>query len=162
MSTTKKLTVFLACAVLVFAFVGCPKKQPPPPPPPPAPEPELEPEPEPESFQFNLGTVYFDFDRADIRMPDGEILKGNADQMLEAAGIDMLPMVSLQGHCDQIGTSEYNMALGQRRADKAKAYLVKLGVAGSILTTISFGEEKPVTQDEAKYGQNRRVEFILK
>ena len=159
MRTATKLSVILVCAALVFAFVGCPKKQPPPPPPPPAPEPEPEPEPVPEMYEFNLQTIYFDFDKSVIRPGDGKILTANGNQMLEAAEQDMLPMITLEGHCDPIGTSEYNMALGQRRADAAKAYLVKLGVDKASLTTISYGEERLVTQDAAQYERNRRVEF---
>ena len=78
----------------------------------------------------------------------------------ELAGITVKkPTITVEGNCDPVGTSEYNMALGMRRAEAAKAYLVKLGVDAAQLATISYGEEKLVTQDEAQYEQNRRAEF---
>jgi peptidoglycan-associated lipoprotein len=79
--------------------------------------------------------------------------------MKQAAGANQKPMVSVEGHCDPVGTSEYNMALGMRRAEAAKAYLVKLGADAMQLNTISYGEEKLVTQVEAEYELNRRAEF---
>jgi peptidoglycan-associated lipoprotein len=67
--------------------------------------------------------------------------------------------VTIEGYCDPIGTSEYNMALGMRRAESAKAYLVKLGADMNMFSTISYGEEKLVTQDKAQFELNRRCEF---
>lgn len=69
--------------------------------------------------------------------------------------------VELQGHCDERGTTEYNLALGDRRAKAAKKYLSGLGVAGSRLSTVSYGEERPLDpdHDESAWGQNRRVEL---
>jgi peptidoglycan-associated lipoprotein len=73
-------------------------------------------------------------------------------------------VVSIEGHCDERGTAEYNMALGDRRAEAARAYLASLGVPASALSTVSFGKEKPVdpgNNDEA-WAKNRRAHFVLK
>ena len=74
------------------------------------------------------------------------------------------PKVEIQGHCDERGTNEYNLALGNRRADAALAYLKTLGVAGDRMSTISFGKEKPLCTEsnEACWSKNRRDEFHLK
>ena len=157
MKNTARLLVALLGVAMVVAMVGCPKKvvkeEPIPPPPPPEPETEIVETPK----LGSLGTIHFDFDKSDIRPGDANILKGNADEMKKAGA--QMPMVMIEGYCDPIGTSEYNMALGQRRADAAKAYLAKLGIDGSKLSTISYGEEKLVTQNEAQYELNRRAEF---
>jgi len=156
-STAKLLTVFLG-ALLVLTMVGCPKKcvtPPEPVPPPPPPDTLIEKPIEPENVTLNLATIYFDFDKSDIRSGDATILQGNYDQLKKAPKT----AVSIEGYCDPMGTSEYNMALGMRRAEAAKAYLVKLGAAMDMFSTISFGEEKLVTQDEKQFELNRRCEF---
>jgi len=156
-TTVKLLTVFLG-ALLVLTMVGCPKKivapQEPVPPPPP-PDTMTEKPLEPEKVDLNLAAIHFDFDRSDIRPGDATILQGNYDWLKKAPGVS----VSIEGYCDPIGTSEYNMALGMRRAEAAKAYLAKLGADMNMFSTISFGEEKLVTQDEAQFELNRRCEF---
>ncbi len=158
MKNAAKLLTVLLGAALVLTMVGCPKKivkveEPVPPPPPPDTTPEIVEMPK----LGTLATVYFDFDKSDIRAGDAEKLKGNAAEMKKVT--DKLPMVVIEGYCDPVGTSEYNMALGQRRADAAKAYLVQLGISADKLSTISYGEEKLVTQDEKQYELNRRAEF---
>ena len=72
--------------------------------------------------------------------------------------------VLIEGHCDERGTPEYNMALGERRAASAKSYLVSLGVKGGGLSTVSFGEEKPVDpgHNEEAWAKNRRAHFVVK
>jgi peptidoglycan-associated lipoprotein len=115
--------------------------------------------PAPPKFEFNLAPIHFDFDKSDIRPGDATILQGNYDQFQQAIAVDQKPAVSIEGYCDPIGTSEYNMALGMRRAEAAKAYLVKLGADMNMFSTISFGEEKLVTQDQAQFEMNRRCEF---
>ncbi len=159
-TTVRLLTVMVGVAVMLTA-VGCPKKcvkpeEPIPPPPPPDTMPPIMETP---TYGFDLATIHFDFDMSKIRAGDGDILKGNADQLKEAAGMELTPNVMIEGHCDPIGTSEYNMALGQRRAESAKAYLVKLGVPADQLGTISYGEEQLVTQTPDDYEMNRRCEF---
>lgn len=162
-NTAKVLTVLLGL-MLVLGATGCKRKcvepiEPIAPPPPAETVSELPIESEPAATALNLQTVYFDFDRSDIRTGDGMKLQENAAQIKQAADAGSRPMVSVEGHCDPMGTSEYNMALGLRRADAAKAYLVKLGVDPMQLSTISYGEERLVTQNEAEYELNRRAEF---
>ncbi len=160
MKDTVKLLTVLVAVGLMLTMVGCPKRvikeEPIPPPPPPDTTPEIVQKPK---IELSLGAIHFDFDKSDIRSGDAEVLKGNADQLLKAAEQEQKPMVTVEGYCDPLGTSEYNMALGQRRAEAAKAYLVKLGVAAGQLSTVSYGEEKLVTTNPAEYEMNRRCEF---
>jgi peptidoglycan-associated lipoprotein len=158
MKTTAKLLTVTLGALLVLTMVGCPKKgvtptEPVPAPPPPDTLTEMP--LEPPQVELNLATIYFDFDKSDIRAGDATILQGNYDQLKMAT----MAQVTIEGYCDPIGTSEYNMALGMRRADAAKAYLVKLGANMNMFSTISFGEEKLVTTDAAQFEMNRRCEF---
>jgi outer membrane protein OmpA-like peptidoglycan-associated protein len=109
---------------------------------PPQPIPEVVPETvavETVLTRIQLANIYFDFDKSDIRPTDAEILKRNADQILSLVKAGKTPSVMIEGHCCPIGTSEYNMALGWRRAESAKGYLVKLGVDAGLLKTISYG-----------------------
>ncbi len=103
-----------------------------------------------------LTDIHFDFDKYDIRPGDGEILKKDYEWFGANAG-----KVRIEGNCDERGTVEYNLVLGQKRADAAKRYLVGLGVDGSRLNTISYGKEKPVDpgHNEAAWAKNRRDHF---
>ena len=87
-----------------------------------------------------LKDIYFDYDKYDIRPGDAAILKENA------ALLKKYPTVKIQveGHCDERGTNEYNLALGERRANSTKNYLVSLGIPSDRISTISYGEEKPL------------------
>jgi peptidoglycan-associated lipoprotein len=156
-TATKTVTAFLGVLCLVV-LAGCPKKAVVTPE-----QPAQRPVPEEANagvgFEWNLGSIHFDFDRSDIRPRDATILQGDYDQMQTAAARNQRPGITIEGNCDPVGTAEYNMALGMRRAEAAKAYLVRLGASSSQLTTISFGEEKLVTQDEMQYELNRRCEF---
>lgn len=104
--------------------------------------------------------IYFDFDKSNIRPDAREVLKTNADWFLKNSNVSII----IEGHCDERGTAEYNMALGQRRADEAKKYLVNLGVKGSTLKTISYGKERPIDSghDEEAWAKNRRDHFVVK
>ena len=154
-TTAKVLTVFLG-ALLVLTMVGCPKKCVPVPEPVPPPPPDtLAEKPIQPKVELNLATIHFDFDKSDIRPGDATILAGNYDRLKQAPDAQ----VTIEGYCDPIGTSEYNMALGMRRAESAKSYLVKLGANMNMFSTVSFGEEKLVTQDESQFELNRRCEF---
>lgn len=108
----------------------------------------------------SLETVYFAYDSSSLRSSARSALQSNADCIKER-GIS----VELAGHADQRGTNEYNIALGERRARSARDYLIDLGVSRSRLSTISYGEERPVRQcaetggSESCYQENRRVEF---
>jgi peptidoglycan-associated lipoprotein len=159
MKTTAKLLTVTLGALLVLTMVGCPKKcvtptEPVPPPPPPDTLTEMP--LKPPKVELNLAPIHFDFDKSDIRAGDATILQGNYDQLMMAPDAQ----VTISGFCDPIGTSEYNMALGMRRAEAAKAYLVKLGADMNMFATISFGEEKLVTQDPKQFELNRRCEFV--
>jgi peptidoglycan-associated lipoprotein len=163
MKATAKVLSILLGAMFVLTMVGCPKpcviKEEPIPPPPPPETMSEKPVDIQKKGDLNLGTVHFDFDRSDVRSGDAAILQGNYEQLKKAADVGKKPTVTVEGYCDPVGTSEYNMALGMRRAESAKAYLVKLGADAVQFSTLSFGEEKLVTQDEAQYELNRRVEF---
>lgn len=106
-----------------------------------------------------LKEVYFDFDRYDIRPDARETLKANA-QWLKT---NPSAWVEVEGHCDERGTNEYNLALGAKRAQAAKDYLVSVGVSAGRLSTISYGEEVPVCkeQNEDCWQKNRRARFVI-
>lgn len=106
-----------------------------------------------------LADVYFDFDKAELRSEARERLAKNAKFLGERREFQ----VTLEGHCDERGTSEYNLALGQSRATMARNYLASLGIAPERLVVISLGEERPVCaqSEESCWQQNRRVHFVL-
>ncbi len=107
-----------------------------------------------------LVNIHFDFDKSDIKENDRATLQGIADFMKAYPAAK----VEIEGHCDERGTNEYNLALGNRRAAAALAYLKTLGVDEARFTTISYGKEKPLCTEakEACWSQNRRGEFKLK
>jgi peptidoglycan-associated lipoprotein len=105
-----------------------------------------------------LETIYFDFDRSNIRDDQKPTLRANA------GAVNANPAwrtVVIEGHCDERGSEEYNLALGERRANAAKQYLVDSGVAAERIDTVSFGESRPAVQghDESAWRWNRRAEF---
>lgn len=108
----------------------------------------------------SLQKVYFDFDKYNIRSDAEGTLKGNGDWLQKSKK----SAVVIEGHCDERGTAEYNIALGDRRAKSAKNYLTNLGIGADRMSTISYGEEKPVAtcNSESCWGQNRRAEFLSK
>jgi peptidoglycan-associated lipoprotein len=103
--------------------------------------------------------IHFDFDKYDIRQEDEAILKENA------AWLEKNPQMKIQieGHCDERGTSEYNLALGERRATMAKRYLVSLGIASNRISTISYGKERPLDpgHNEEAWAKNRRAHIVV-
>ncbi|MGD0282166.1 MAG: peptidoglycan-associated lipoprotein Pal [Dissulfurispiraceae bacterium] len=103
--------------------------------------------------------IHFDFDKSDIRSEAKPILK-NLSGMLST---DTKTQVVIEGNCDERGTSEYNLALGDRRASSAKSYLVSLGIPSDRLKTISYGKEKPLCTESTEecWGKNRRDHFVL-
>src|SRR5499426_3861332 len=109
---------------------------------------------------IGLETVYFDYDSFQIRDDAKPLLKGNAQTI---SGKPQWPMIVIEGHCDERGSEEYNLALGERRAQQVKRYLVDLGVPAARMDTVSFGEANPAVQghDEAAWRYNRRSEFAL-
>ncbi len=109
---------------------------------------------------IELQTVYFDFDRAEVRGDAKRTLKANASAI---RGNGSWRKVVVEGHCDERGSEEYNMALGERRADAVKRYLMDVGLPGSKITTVSYGESRPKVRghDEHALQSNRRVAFTL-
>ena len=105
---------------------------------------------------INLKTIYFEFDKSDLSSDALATLKENAAYMLNNLNMKVV----VEGNCDQRGTVEYNLALGQRRAVKVKEYYVQLGVAANRIATISYGSEKPVDtkNNESGWAKNRRAE----
>jgi peptidoglycan-associated lipoprotein len=118
--------------------------------------------PSPKEFMAipELKPIYFDFDKYDIRPADAKVLDANASWLKSNAA----QLVLIEGHCDERGTNEYNLALGERRAKSTMNYLVSQGVQASRITIISYGEERPVcTQhNEECWSKNRRAQFLVK
>jgi len=116
----------------------------------------------PKEYTVNdgLGRIFFAFDKSEIRPGDAKILDANAAWL--TANPDQL--VLIEGHCDERGTSEYNLALGERRARAAMSYLAAKGVQPSRMTVISYGEERPVCTDRTEecWSRNRRDVFLTK
>jgi peptidoglycan-associated lipoprotein len=106
-----------------------------------------------------LKEIHFDFDKYDIRRGDTEILKENAALLMKNPGVK----IQIEGHCDERGTVEYNLALGERRANSAKRYLSSLGITGDRISTISYGKERPLDpgHNEEAWAKNRRDHFIV-
>lgn len=179
----KKLVIYALAIVLVLSFaVSCkkkPKEVPPPPPPqeqeqpvvekveaPVVQEPQLT---EEEMFlqksldQINrekpLGTIYFDYDRALIRDDAKSVLEANAAWLSKFRTVKIL----VEGHCDERGTEEYNLALGEKRAKSTQDYLLSLGVASDRIKIISYGKSQPINpgHDEAAWQMNRRAQFLV-
>ena len=169
-----RFSAFCLPLVVVAVLAGCSKKkevaEPAPPPPPPtatetpapAPPPtNTEPAEQPnKTVQDQLADVFFDYDSAELSSSaqstldaDGKVLNDNASTSL-----------TIEGHCDERGTVEYNLALGDRRANAAKDYLVRFGIAASRLSAVSYGEERPFATgaDESAYAQNRRAHLVTR
>lgn len=144
--------------------------EPPPPPPPPAPEPPPPPKQEemvaqaavapaedPLAWAASLADVYFEYDKSSIRKSEHGKLAA-ASKVLKTDG---KRKVVVEGHCDERGTANYNLALGERRANAVKRYLTELGVGGSQIQATSFGKERPLCTEanEGCYQRNRRGHF---
>ncbi len=187
----KTIILSLAC-LLIFSFLvscrGKIKEEPTPPPPAPAPAKE---QPEPEKVvkeqpavapvvtepklteeeiflkksleemnsEAPLGTIHFDFDKYFIRDDAKPVLEANAEWLKKFATIKIL----IEGHCDERGTEEYNLALGERRAKSSLDYLASLGISSDRIRTISYGESQPVDtgHDEVAWQKNRRSQFRI-
>jgi len=180
-------SALLAVPVLVLSLflVGCPKRPattaasaPPPTAPPAAAAPSTTPSmtpsmaapataapsttpPMPSEFMANdnLKDIHFDFDKYDIRGGDAKILDANATWLKTNDNL-----VLIEGHCDERGTSEYNLALGERRAKSTMNYLVAQGVQAARITIISYGKERPLCTEHTEdcWAKNRRAHFLVK
>jgi peptidoglycan-associated lipoprotein len=164
MSMSKHLRLVAIAAVLALA--GCankPKPAPEAPPPPaessvPGGQGQVETTVVPGSvqdFRVNVGdTVHFEYDRYAVKSEDRDLLQR------QAAWLQKYPQVrvTIEGHCDERGTREYNLALGARRANAVKEYLVSLGISSARVDTISYGKERPICTEsnESCWSQNRR------
>jgi peptidoglycan-associated lipoprotein len=106
-----------------------------------------------------LRDVFFDFDKYDVRPGDAKILDANAAWLKSNDNL-----VLIEGHCDERGTNEYNLALGERRAKSTMNYLVSQGIQASRITIISYGEERPVCTEKTEecWAKNRRAHFLVK
>ncbi len=106
-----------------------------------------------------LKDINFDFDKYNIRANDAETLKGNYEWMTANSG----KQIKIEGNCDERGTVEYNLVLGQKRADATKNFLVNLGADGKLIGTVSYGKEKPLCTEhnEACWAKNRRAHFLV-
>jgi len=189
MKAARSIALLIACAALLTA-VACGKKTPPvarptPPPPPPAetapPRPPAPPEParEPVSVppdpvrddaissasldELNknspLKPVYFELDSSDLSAANQKTLDEDAALIKRYSSWT----VTIEGHCDERGSAEYNLALGERRAMAARTYLISLGIAAARLRTVSYGKEFPFDpgHDEAAFAKNRRAHFVI-
>ncbi|VAW41920.1 Tol-Pal system peptidoglycan-associated lipoprotein PAL [hydrothermal vent metagenome] len=103
--------------------------------------------------------MYFDFDQAIVRSDQIPLLEQNADYLKQTPDVKVI----VEGNCDERGTNEYNLALGERRALNGKKFLVELGVAPDRIRTISYGEERPLFtgHDEFAWSHNRRDDFVI-
>ena len=103
--------------------------------------------------------IYFDFDKSNLRLLAQDVLRRKAEWLWSNSEVSVI----IEGHCDERGTNEYNIALGDRRAESARNFLVDLGITGSRLTTISYGEERPVDSghNEEAWAKNRRAHFTI-
>lgn len=109
---------------------------------------------------IEFGDVFYDFDKYALRADGREVLSRNARILQEAPTVRVL----IEGHCDERGTNEYNMALGDKRARSAKEYLISYGIDAGRIELISYGEERPFAagRNEVAWAQNRRAHFVIK
>jgi peptidoglycan-associated lipoprotein len=131
---------------------------PPPPPPPPAAAPKRGLE---ETIQSMVQDAYFDYDKSDIRSDASEVLTRDAAAIKSILADFPGSSIIVEGHCDERGSAEYNLGLGDRRASSAKDFLVQLGVPADRLRTISYGKERPqcTQSEESCWQRNRRAHF---
>jgi peptidoglycan-associated lipoprotein len=106
-----------------------------------------------------LKDIHFDFDKYDIRPSDAAVLKGNAELLKKYPKVK----IQIEGHCDEKGTNEYNLALGERRANSTRNYLLSLGISPERISAISYGEERPLDpgHNEDAWTKNRRAHTII-
>jgi peptidoglycan-associated lipoprotein len=171
----RKLWILLALFLVLPGLLGtvsCAKKTitkeepapapapaPAPPPPPPPADDSAERALEAAKNQFQSENVYFAFDKSALDDIAQATLKGKAEFLKANPDI----YFTIEGHTDERGTNEYNLALGDRRADSAKSFLIDLGVAAYRISTVSYGEERPVCMEQTEecWAKNRRAQFVI-
>lgn len=109
---------------------------------------------------LSLNPIHFDYDKYNLMGKAISTLSENAEILMEHPDLE----IAIQGHCDERGTDEYNLALGEKRAQSARDFLVNFGIAKSRISVISYGEEKPIDpgHDDEAWAKNRRAEFVRK
>lgn len=168
-----RMTLALALLAVGLLLSGCPKKvtqvpeatepEPPVERSEPMAQPERQPEPEVRREETRapepvvLGNIQFDYDKFDLSASARDLLAEHARVLRNRSGVN----VQIEGHCDERGTVEYNLALGDKRAKAVANYLSSLGVERGRLSTISYGKERPIDsrQNESAWSRNRRAEF---
>ena len=166
----KRLLGVMGVAILTVAVAGCASR---------SPEPEPEPEPsrgfgeeggtEPtrgsttptrSQVSVDIETIYFEFDDSSLRPDAKATLRASAEMLKQNPGV----RIEVQGNCDSRGSTEYNLALGNRRAESARRYLRDLGVNSSRIGTVSYGEERPAVRgnNEVAWAKNRRDDFVIR
>ena len=163
-SAWRNLTALALCAAFVLGAAACsstPPPAPPPPPPPPPTEEELFERMSLEELNDTspLDPVFFNYDEAEILPEARRILQRNADWLRRWSSTSIM----IEGHCDERGTNEYNLSLGDERAAAVRDYLVSLGIPGNRVRTLSKGEEEPFCNDsqEGCWSRNRRGHFLV-
>jgi len=176
MFNKRGFVLLLTVLAVITLFSGCKKKagpQTPPPAPavsPSSPTTDWTPEKRDEALKVEttadyynkqgvLKRIHFEVNKWEILPESREILKRNAEWVLKHAEFNLI----VEGHCDERNTEAFNLALGERRANAAKEYLIGLGIAASKIQTVSYGENKPLCSDhnEECWAKNRRAEFLL-
>ena len=173
MKPLTRWTAIVSLAVVAGIAAGCAKKakeappEPPPapaqaetPPTPPPVPPPPPPAPEPVQTRVEFEAAFFDFDSFALRDDARSALDRDARMLRDNGGAS----VTIEGHCDERGTVEYNQALGERRAQAARDYLVSAGIDASRIQIISYGKERPFSDghDESAWQQNRRAHFVTR
>ncbi len=153
MNTVKPLLRSLIIPALFFMGACSSEKsfvEAPPPPPPPKPAPAI--------VLPGMADLFFDFDKSELRTDGREQLQTNSKWLQANTSKKLI----IEGHCDERGTNEYNLALGERRANSAREYLIKLGIEPARINTVSYGEERPFAagHNEKAWAQNRRDHFV--
>jgi len=122
------------------------------------PAPTTDPAPSDQLNPSAVSDVYFDFDSFALSSEAKGTLESNSGELKRVAAAN----ITIEGHCDERGTKAYNLALGEKRANAAKEFLVALGVNGSRITTVSYGKERPFDDghDESAWAKNRRAHFV--
>ena len=162
----------LSLLVALSSFTGCAKKKTETPPPPVTKQEERRPEPRVTEKapvekteekvtlrESDLNTIYFDYDKSVIKADQRSRLEKNAQLLKDNPSVKLL----LEGHCDERGSNEYNIALGDRRAKSVQRFLSDYGISSSRVQTVSYGEERPASSghNESAWSQNRRCEFTI-